>query len=253
MLIDAPIHAILMNDVDVGFVDHVNEEDVKVHPVANPVVQTQMLEAIRKLSEHWGEENFDAMCRDFENQETAIPSGSHAEFVSQTIRRPGSPPKSSRTTSSNSSISPKRNLANIASSSKASRVSALPGGEVFYMAAKFLTAKERIQNYSYDFDRDGHARSTRMPRGEPVTIEAHGFLWIPVLKGNSEGEVKRNFREFNQQWRELVENVMKDVQVVVTLSLNVKEMIRRDFSPEFVIFDEASFSGIRKFSMCWAS
>jgi superfamily I DNA and/or RNA helicase len=34
---------------------------------------------------------------------------------------------------------------------------------------------------------------------------------------------------------------MKDVQVVVTLSLNVKEMIRRDFNPEFVIFDEASF------------
>jgi hypothetical protein len=96
VLIDAPIHAILMNDVDVRLVDHVNEEDVKVHPVANPVVQTQMLEAIRKLSEHWGEENFDAMCRDFENQETAIPSGSHAEFVSQRIRRPGSPPKSSR-------------------------------------------------------------------------------------------------------------------------------------------------------------
>ncbi|OJJ72153.1 hypothetical protein ASPBRDRAFT_65819 [Aspergillus brasiliensis CBS 101740] len=57
---------------------------------------------------------------------------------------------------------------------------------------------------------------------------------------NSDRE-KSAFKEFNQQRHEIISAVMKDVQVVVTLPLNVKEMLRREFNPKFAIFDEASF------------
>ncbi|GAB1206334.1 hypothetical protein APSETT445_005019 [Aspergillus pseudonomiae] len=66
-LIDAPVHAVLLNQVDIKFIGDVDEDDVKVHQVANPMVQKQMLSATRKLSEHCGEESLDAMCREFEN------------------------------------------------------------------------------------------------------------------------------------------------------------------------------------------
>ncbi|GAB1206333.1 hypothetical protein APSETT445_005018 [Aspergillus pseudonomiae] len=55
------------------------------------------------------------------------------------------------------------------------------------------------------------------------------------------GQVKRKFKEFNKQLQELTRNIMKDVQVVVTVPLDVREMILREFNPEFVIFDVASF------------
>ncbi|GKZ38120.1 mitochondrial escape protein 2 [Aspergillus brasiliensis] len=70
-------------------------------------------------------------------------------------------------------------------------------------------------------------------------------LYNQFLQGISNltnsGRVKSAFKEFNQQRHELINAVMKDVQVVVTLPLNVKEMLRREFNPKFAIFDEASF------------
>lgn len=52
---------------------------------------------------------------------------------------------------------------------------------------------------------------------------------------------KDQLRLYNKQRRELIDRVMADVQVVVTLPFNVKEMLRRNFNPQFVIFDEVSF------------
>ncbi|OGM42671.1 hypothetical protein ABOM_008445 [Aspergillus bombycis] len=90
-LIDAPVHAVLLNQVDIKLIGEVEEDDVKVHQVASPMVQMQMLNATRKLSEHWGEESFDAMCREFEKQEATIPSGSNKKLPlkSMFLKAPG--------------------------------------------------------------------------------------------------------------------------------------------------------------------
>ncbi|GES66652.1 P-loop containing nucleoside triphosphate hydrolase protein [Aspergillus terreus] len=56
---------------------------------------------------------------------------------------------------------------------------------------------------------------------------------------------KDQLRLYNKQRRELIDRVMADVQVVITLPFNVKEMLRRNFNPQFVIFGEASLSATR--------
>ncbi|GAB1211046.1 hypothetical protein ATERTT37_000158 [Aspergillus terreus] len=52
---------------------------------------------------------------------------------------------------------------------------------------------------------------------------------------------KDQLRLYNKRRRELIDRVMADVQVAVTLPFNVKEMLQRNFNPQFVIFDEVSF------------
>ncbi|KAG2417048.1 hypothetical protein HFD88_008265 [Aspergillus terreus] len=244
VLIDALIHAILMNDVDVRFVDHANEEHVQVHPVANPVVQTQMLEATRKLPEHWGEENFDAICRGFENQETAIPSGSRAKFVSQTIRRPGSPPKGSRKL-----LQERQRGMQMSGTGAAiqlvthsfSLVVRLPGmGNTRTIAATSMLVTQILGEGSLigAFNTFNYNKRELMRLRGRADSDARLFAGVTTpfddieqlvdlakekpgkyrqfLEGiqsirTSRG-VKRNFKEFNIQRRELVKIVMKDVQ-----------------------------------------
>ncbi|KAI9041409.1 uncharacterized protein KD926_006805 [Aspergillus affinis] len=65
--------------------------------------------------------------------------------------------------------------------------------------------------------------------------------------------VNSRFKEYNKQRLELLGVAMAGVQVVVTLPMDVEEMLRRGLDPQFVIFDEASFSGTLTFTTSYLS
>ncbi|KAB8261871.1 P-loop containing nucleoside triphosphate hydrolase protein [Aspergillus pseudonomiae] len=304
-LIDAPVHAVLLNQVDIKFIGQVEEDDVKVHQVANPIVQMQMLSATRKLSEHWGEESFDAMCREFENQEATIPSESNKRlplksmFLASTPRINTHDPWDTSLTDLNSLVPESWGL-NEAETEAATQllthsfslVVGPPGtGKTSTIAAAAMLVTQILARGSVGhaklavlvpthaagaavmnqlctaFDHEKYRMDMLVRLRGRADSEARLFAAVTEPSDDVErmiacakkapgkyreflagiqdikasGRVKRKFKEFNHQRQELIRNIMKDVQIVVTLPLNVREMVRREFNPEFVIFDEASF------------
>ncbi|KAE8340666.1 hypothetical protein BDV24DRAFT_175147 [Aspergillus arachidicola] len=304
-LIDAPVHAVLLNDVDVKLVGEVNEDMVKVHPVANPMVQLEMLTSTRKLSEQWGEETFDTMCRQFEDQEATIPSGSTTKlplssmFLPSTPRLPTHDPRDTSISDINAFVPEGWNL-NEAQTQPATQllthslslVVGPPGtGKTQTIAAAAMLVTQIMQRGSvgkarlavlvpthdaaaavmdqlspaFESNHYGKEKLTRL-RGR-ADSEARLFAGVTApdddimqmiacakespstyrqfLDGigtiQASGRSKSHLKDFNKQPQELIRAFMKGVQVVVTLPLNVREMIRREFNPEFVIFDEANF------------
>ncbi|KAB8221967.1 P-loop containing nucleoside triphosphate hydrolase protein [Aspergillus novoparasiticus] len=304
-LIDAPAHAVLLNDVDVRLVGEVNEDMVKVHPVANPMVQLEMLTSTRKLSEQWGEENFDTMCRQFEDQEATIPSGSTTKlplssmFLPSTPRVPTHDPWDTSISDINALVPKGWNL-NEAQTQAATQlmthslslvVGPLGTGKTRTIAAAAMLVTQIMQRGSvgkarlavlvpthaaaaavmdqlspaFESNHYGKEKLTRL-RGRAdsearlfagVTAPDHDITqMIACAKESSStyrqfldgigtiqasGRLKSHLKDFNKQRQEPIRAFMKGVQVVVTLPLNVREMIRREFNPEFVIFDEANF------------
>ncbi|KAE8326231.1 P-loop containing nucleoside triphosphate hydrolase protein [Aspergillus sergii] len=304
-LIDAPVHAVLLNDVDIKLVGEANEDMVKVHPVANPMVQIEMLTSTRKLSEQWGEENFDTMCRQFEDQEATIPSGSTTKlplssmFLSSTPRVPTHDPWDTSISDINAFVPKGWNL-NEAQTQAATQllthslslVVGPPGtGKTRTIAAAAMIVTQIMQPGSvgkarlavlvpthaaaaavmdqlspaFESNHYGKEKLTRL-RGR-ADSEARLFAGVTApddditqmiacakessstyrqfLDGirtiQASGRLKSHLKDFNKQRQELIRAFMKGVQVVVTLPLNIREMIRREFNPEFVIFDEANF------------
>ncbi|KAL2872774.1 P-loop containing nucleoside triphosphate hydrolase protein [Aspergillus lucknowensis] len=285
-LLDAPVYAVLMNEVDVKLVDQVDEDDVQVHVVANPITQTQMLEATRKLSEHWGEENFDAMCREFETQETILPSGKKHKLPLTSMFLASTP-----RVNTHDPLVPLTNLETLVPANwrlndaqirattqllthSFSLVVGPPGtGKTRTIAAApmFITQILRCESVGEAklailvLTHDGGSQLMRLRSRADSEARLFAELTSPhddveqiIARANEQpgkfrhflngiqsirtsGRVKSQFREFNRQRRELIESTMENVRVVVALPLNVKEMLRREFNPEFVIFDDASF------------
>ncbi|OJI86864.1 hypothetical protein ASPTUDRAFT_39869 [Aspergillus tubingensis CBS 134.48] len=90
-LIDAPVHAVLLNNVDVRAVKQVDEDDVRVFIVANHMLQVEMQKATRALEEYWGDEIFDDACRDRTKQEVAISSDNGPKLSLTSIILPNTP------------------------------------------------------------------------------------------------------------------------------------------------------------------
>ncbi|KGO41343.1 hypothetical protein PEX1_018670 [Penicillium expansum] len=55
--------------------------------------------------------------------------------------------------------------------------------ELVYLAVKFMTARDRARQYSYDFDAMGHIKPERVSSGPAPIIWAHGLPFFPVYKG----------------------------------------------------------------------
>ncbi|PLN75931.1 P-loop containing nucleoside triphosphate hydrolase protein [Aspergillus taichungensis] len=274
-LIDAPIHAILKNEVDTRLFDQIEEDNVEVHPVSNPVVQIQMLEATRKLSEHWGDENFDAMCHEFENHDATMPSGNTKKLPLTSMFLPLAPridthdPLITSSADLNTFV-PKEwrlNEAQVQATTQSSAIELVGSARLAVLVPTHAAGTAVMSQLSRAFRtfKYGEHKLMRL-RGRADSEERlfggntqefddieqtiahakknpgkyrHFIQGIESLK--TCGRVKKGFKEFNQQRRELIVDIMKGVQVVVTLPLSVKEMIRREFSPKFVVFDEASF------------
>ncbi|PYH65401.1 uncharacterized protein BO88DRAFT_490649 [Aspergillus vadensis CBS 113365] len=90
-LIDAPVHAVLLNNVDVRAVKQVDEDNVRVLIVANHMLQVEMQKATRALEEYWGDESFDDACRDCTKQEVAISSDNGPKLSLTSIFLPNTP------------------------------------------------------------------------------------------------------------------------------------------------------------------
>ncbi|PWY66812.1 hypothetical protein BO94DRAFT_613549 [Aspergillus sclerotioniger CBS 115572] len=211
-LIDAPVQAILKNNVDTKLVDQIQEDDAKVHPVSNHVVQIAMLQATRKLSEHWGEENFDIMCQEFEAHGATIPSGSNKKLPLASMFLASTP----RVNTHDPLISSPTDLSTLVPTKK------------WGLNEAQLQATTQLLTHSFSLVVGPPGT------GKTRTIAAATMFITQVLRHESiSGRVKNAFEEFNQQRRELIKAVMRDVRVVVTLPLNCKEMLRREFNPQF--------------------
>ncbi|PKY05543.1 P-loop containing nucleoside triphosphate hydrolase protein [Aspergillus campestris IBT 28561] len=304
-LLDAPVHAVLKNEVDIRIFGHIEVDNVEVHPLSNPVVQNRLLGPTRKLSENWGDEDFDTMCQEFENHGATIPSGHTTKLPLTSMFLLSAPRVDTHdplitSPGDLSTLVPKEWRLNEAQAQATTQllthsfslVAGPPGTgktRIIAAAAMFVTQFLRhssvgsarlavlvptdaagaavmsqlssaFQEFRYGDHKLMRLRSRadsedRLFGGDTQQFDdieqiiAHakekpgkyGQFLREIERLRTCGRVKENFQEFNQQRRELIMSVMKDVQVVVTLPLNTKEMIRREFSPEFVIFDEANY------------
>ncbi|GKZ22054.1 mitochondrial escape protein 2 [Aspergillus brasiliensis] len=103
---------------------------------------------------------------------------------------------------------------------------------------------ELVYTFKSNFDLKGDADTANqgtLPEPSKYPLASASLLNKGISNLTNSGRVKSAFKEFNQQRHGLISVAMNDVQVVVTLPLNVKEMLRREFNPKFAIFDEASF------------
>ncbi|KAH8433728.1 DEAD/DEAH box helicase [Aspergillus melleus] len=303
-LIDAPVHAVLLNQVSVTLVDKVKEDNVKVHPVSNPIVQMTMLTATKKLSEHWGDESFDAICREFEDHEAKLPDDHKNTLTLSSMFLPSAPrvnthnpldasldltklvPQNWKLTEAQTKaatqllthtfslvVGPpgtgktqtvaaatmlitqilhlrgsvgKARLAVLLPTHAAAHAVLQQLSAAFtryeYGAKKVIRLRSRADSHSRLFANTTHPyddieRMIALARESPR--EYSQFLkGIDSLRAS--GWVK-NEKEFNRERSRLMQSVMEEAQVVVTLPLNLKAMLQRKFNPQFVIFDEASF------------
>ncbi|GAT27181.1 hypothetical protein RIB2604_02108670 [Aspergillus luchuensis] len=307
-LTGAPVHAVLLNNVDVKTAKQVDEDDVGVHIVANHMLQVEMQNATRALAEYWGDESFDDACRDCTKQEVTISSDNGPKIPLTSIFLPDfprvdthdqwklAPPDLKSLVPNDWRLSSAQIEATIQLLTHSlSLVVGPPGtGKTHTIAAvtMFVTqilcggsvglAKLAIlvpthaagdavmsqltnafEKYNYSDTNIIRLRS-RADTEARLFADVHGYhddidkiinlankqprQYQQFLKGieklRESGRLdmsKEQLRKHNEQRRELISRVMEDVQVVVTLPFNVKEMIRRKFNPQFVIFDEASF------------
>ncbi|GLA61712.1 mitochondrial escape protein 2 [Aspergillus tubingensis] len=307
-LIDAPVHAVLLNNVDVRAVKQVDEDDVRVFIVANHMLQVEMQKATRALEEYWGDESFDDACRDCTKQEVATSSDNGPKLSLTSIFLPNTPranthdpwgsapPDLKSLVPNNWRLNSAQTEATIQllthslslvvgppGTGKTRTIAAatmfvtqiLCGGSVGLAklailvpthaagAAVMSQLSGAFSKFNYSDKKLIRLRS-RADTEARLFADVHGphddidkiinlankqprqyqqFLnGIKKLRDSGRLDMsKEQLRKYNGQRRELISRVMEDVQVVVTLPFNVKEMIRRKFNPQFVVFDEASF------------